>query len=283
MVLEWSYTRRLSEPFITHFFLYTFLQKYILALCIPEFVANVKTKNQFGCLLFGENSRLRNELEREYQTVIQPLSSSGNIRVQGSEIDVCLTVSKLADLMDTMDHGRRPDSEPPGQPAPSCANPYETSASSSADLDLQLKTAIQHMDADPSNIEKLSDSVKRALLEGLTSDLEGKRTRQEVISRGVDPQKEQRIEFFVRLGYLREKVEAVLESLGPDTMDDDILARLVKVSSRSPSSTGQKVKNLSNSRPRGYSGEPLLSTPVPAKDPSLLRPIVIDGSNVAMR
>ena len=244
----------------------------------------MKNKSQFGCLLFGENSRLRNELERDFQTVIQP-SSSGSIRVQGSEIDVCLTASKLADLMDMMDDGRRSDRDPPGQPAPPYTTPYETSASasSSADLDHQLRTAIQHMDADPSNIEKLSDSVKRALLEGLTSDLEGKRAREAVVSRGVDPQKEQRIEFFVRLGFLREKVEAVLESLGPDTMDDDILARLVKVSSRSPSSTGQKVKNLNNSRPRGCSGEPLLSTPVPAKDPSLLRPIVIDGSNVAMR
>lgn len=208
--------------------------------------------------------------------------------MQGSEIDVCLTVSKLAKLMDMMDNGKRSDCDTRAQSVHLDTTPYKGPGptSSPADLDKQLRTAIQQMDADPSNIEKLSDSVKRALLEGLTTDVERKSTRSEVagfLPCETNPQKEQKIEFFVRLGFPQEKVEAVLESLGPDTMDDDILARLVKVSSRSPASTGQKVKNLSNSRPRGYSGEPLLSTPVPAKDPSILRPVVVDGSNVAMR
>jgi len=211
--------------------------------------------------------------------------------VQGSEIDVCLTVSKLAKLMDMMDNGKRSDCDTQAQSVPSYTPPCKNGTdpgptTSPVDLDQQLRTAIQHMDADPSNIEKLSDSVKRALLEGLTTDWERKSTRSEVagfMSPDTNPQKEQKIEFFVRLGFPQEKVEAVLESLGLDTMDDDILARLVKVSSRSPASTGQKVKSLSNSRPRGCSGEPLLSTPVPAKDPSILRPVVIDGSNVAMR
>lgn len=211
--------------------------------------------------------------------------------MQGSEIDVCLTVSKLAKLMDMMDNGKRSDCDTQAQSVPldtpPCKNGTDPGPTSSpVDLDQQLRTAIQHMDADPSNIEKLSDSVKRALLEGLTTDGERKSTRSEVagfMSSDTNPQKEQKIEFFVRLGFPQEKVEAILESLGLDTMDDDILARLVKVSSRSPASTGQKVKSLSNSRPRGYSGEPLLSTPVPAKDPSILRPVVIDGSNVAMR
>lgn len=238
---------------------------------------------KFAGLLFGENSRLRDDLEREYSTVIQP-SAAGHIQLQGSEIDVCLTVSRLSTLMDTMDNGNRPVVE--STPAPSSHPPEIPSPSQ---LDSQLRDAIRQVGSDPSNIENLSDSIKRALLEGLKGNAERRKSDSEIGEtavvpgslRGVDSHREQRISYFVQLGYPREKVEGVVESLGPAATEDDILSRLVKMSGNIHSA--EQRGRLSHSRLRGFSGEPMLSRPTPVRDPSILRPIVIDGSNVAMR
>ncbi len=219
-------------------------------------------------LLFGESTTLRDELERDYQTFIQP--SQSGIRVQGSEHAVGLTVSRLTRLIETMDSGVRLGNEssqpfvPPPVPS-SLAQPSSSSSSKApTSLDWQLRDIIQKINS------KLPEEDRKALLRGLEEDLSG-----ELVSRDssvYDTQREQKIQYFVTLDYPREKVEAVLTSLGPEASDNDVLSRLVKVCSRRP---------LSDSRPRGFSGE--LLQPSPAKDSGRLRPIVIDGSNIAMR
>ena len=232
----------------------------------------MKSSGKFTDLICGENSRLRNELEREYQTVILPSHTGNSIHVQGCEYSVCLTVSRLSSLMDTMDMmGLLPVQS--SVRGPSVGQP-------SGSLDQKLQDVIQQMGSDSSNIQRLPEDVKQALLEGL----EGER---QYVARDpgamlFDPHKEQRIEFFVRLDYPREKVEAVFDSLGRGASDNDILSRLVKVSSK-PQSAEFRPKHLSNSRLRSPMGEPLSSTPIPVMNPAQLRPIVIDGSNIAMR
>ena len=74
---------------------------------------------------------------------------------------------------------------------------------------------MQEMGRDPSSLDQLPNSVKRTLLKGLRKELE-KRTKT--------------IESFVGFNFPRERVEAVLKSLGPDATDDDIRAQLVRVS-----------------------------------------------------
>lgn len=90
-----------------------------------------------------------------------------------------------------------------------------------------------------------------------------------LLSRGSNP-RENRIKYFVDLGYSRDKVESVLYSL-PDAPDDIILARLVQCT---------PVRRVSCVGDVRGSVEP---PPMRPANPDLLRHIVIDGSNVAMR
>ena len=132
-----------------------------------------------------------------------------------------------------------------------------------------------------------------------------------LLSRSPD-QREKKIDYFVNtLNYPREKVESVLDQLGPDAANNDILERLVKVCRSStayakpiPSVSGVYKEGHGKYPPAGSGGmsvrDPIvppsqLSPPLPIPpsvavpaamtviDPARLRHIVIDGSNVAMR
>lgn len=97
-----------------------------------------------------------------------------------------------------------------------------------------------------------------------------------------------KMEFFQKLGYSREDVVRVLGKLGEDALVNDVLRELIQTGSRPgahESSAGPLLV------PRGSCG-PLdpahCGLPAELEDDrggpaSSLRPIVIDGSNVAMR
>lgn len=97
------------------------------------------------------------------------------------------------------------------------------------------------------------------------------------------------MEFFLKLGYHREDVLRVLDKLGEGALVNDVLQELIQTGSRPGAHRHGSPAPLLV--PRGSCG-----TPEPAQrglgtdpeedcgDPaSSLRPIVIDGSNVAMR
>uniref|UniRef100_A0A4W6E879 Zinc finger CCCH-type containing 12C n=1 Tax=Lates calcarifer TaxID=8187 RepID=A0A4W6E879_LATCA len=76
-----------------------------------------------------------------------------------------------------------------------------------------------------------------------------------------------KLEFALKLGYSEETVRLVLSKLGPDTLINDILGELVKLGTKSDSE------------------QPRSDSPCPSDslgDQDNLRPIVVDGSNVAM-
>lgn len=97
------------------------------------------------------------------------------------------------------------------------------------------------------------------------------------------------MEFFQKLGYDREDVVRVLGKLGEDVLVNDVLQELIQTGSRAGTHQGPAAPLLV---PRGSCGAPdsaqrgLRADPEEQEcgDPaSSLRPIVIDGSNVAMR
>ncbi|XP_061660205.1 probable ribonuclease ZC3H12C isoform X2 [Syngnathoides biaculeatus] len=80
----------------------------------------------------------------------------------------------------------------------------------------------------------------------------------------IDKQYQAKLDFALKLGYSEETVRVVLSKLGPRTLINDILGELVK---------------------RGSSEAPGFDSPCPSDpvcDHENLRPIVVDGSNVAM-
>ena len=78
----------------------------------------------------------------------------------------------------------------------------------------------------------------------------------------LDTSIHQRINKYVQLGFSVEHVQSVIESLGYSASENDIMSRLI-------------LGNVTKSNPL------VLAPPLPSKEG--LRPIVIDGSNVAMK
>lgn len=97
---------------------------------------------------------------------------------------------------------------------------------------------------------------------------------------------ETQLDFFHKLGYSTAQVQAVQQQLGSPSMDTDkVLGELVKVGHHHPVTTMSvlvargdvKAAGATVQLPVGSTGEES------GEDEDALRPIVIDGSNVAMR
>ena len=103
-----------------------------------------------------------------------------------------------------------------------------------------------------------------------------------------------KLEFALKLGYAEDTVRLVLTNVGPGTLINDILGELVKLGSKpdseqpaaskpssSCSSTSSSTCGLSESLEARGAESPCPADPLGDKDN--LRPVVLDGSNVAMR
>uniref|UniRef100_H3BWQ9 Zinc finger CCCH-type containing 12B n=1 Tax=Tetraodon nigroviridis TaxID=99883 RepID=H3BWQ9_TETNG len=101
-----------------------------------------------------------------------------------------------------------------------------------------------------------------------------------------------KVDFALKLGYSAETVRQVLSKLGPETLINDILGELVKLGSKSdgeqPARTLASTSSSSSSSSCGCSDAldgQRSNSPCPSDllgDQDNLRPIVVDGSNVAM-
>lgn len=119
-------------------------------------------------------------------------------------------------------------------------------------------------------------------------------SNQEPVSEAGGKEYQAKLEFALKLGYSEETVRLVLSKLGPDTLINDILGELVKLGTKSDSEqpAGSLASTSSSSSSSSSCGcSDLLDgqrsdSPCPSDslcDQDNLRPIVVDGSNVAMR
>uniref|UniRef100_A0A3Q3JTU4 Zinc finger CCCH-type containing 12A n=1 Tax=Monopterus albus TaxID=43700 RepID=A0A3Q3JTU4_MONAL len=96
--------------------------------------------------------------------------------------------------------------------------------------------------------------------------------------------------FALKLGYSEEVVLLVLRKLGPDALINDILGELVKLGTKtemeqqavSQSSSTSVSSSLASSSSSSLGFHRLLCTSQLLEDKENLRPVVVDGSNVAM-
>lgn len=103
-----------------------------------------------------------------------------------------------------------------------------------------------------------------------------------------------KVEFALKLGYSEELVLLVLKKLGPDTLINDMLGELVKLGiktetepQRSPTVSQSPSSSLccssSSSSTSSLDSFRLLCPSPLLEDKDNFRPVVVDGSNVAMR
>uniref|UniRef100_A0A182VVW5 C3H1-type domain-containing protein n=1 Tax=Anopheles minimus TaxID=112268 RepID=A0A182VVW5_9DIPT len=104
------------------------------------------------------------------------------------------------------------------------------------------------------------------------------------------PGYQQRVEFALKLGYTEKLVQAALQRLGPNPAQNELLAELIKLGSQPGAKCGSEFTEhhgTGDAGGLGLAAELTASVTGPGGSASLvneesLRPIVIDGSNVAM-
>ena len=227
-------------------------------------------------LLFQDNPQLRDAIEREFEVFLSPVETG--ICVQGSQVAVTLTVSKLQSLSNTMtttNHFQIPGREQQFM-TPNTTTSHDTHQPI---LDQELQKLLMR---DPA---MAFDTLKKVLMDGWPRSSTEQSTSNTHVhdatakdSKPVKPLSSvyrKRIQQFISLGFQAEQVESVIESLGPDASDNDIMARLVKLTP-----TPEKCSPVRTTSSRPPTGE---FVPQPTINREGLRPIVIDGSNVAMK
>ncbi|XP_046415321.1 endoribonuclease ZC3H12A-like isoform X1 [Neodiprion fabricii] len=85
-----------------------------------------------------------------------------------------------------------------------------------------------------------------------------------------------RVEFALKLGYTERLVQAALQKLGPDPGQNELLAELIKLGASSP-----KLADTADESDLLLDAELTVDDVTQPQSP-VLRPVVIDGSNVAM-
>lgn len=95
-----------------------------------------------------------------------------------------------------------------------------------------------------------------------------------------------RVEFGLKLGYTESQVQTALMKIGPRSDQNELLAELIKLGATNASCSSNPDNTPDSDLKSSFSKDPQ-SVPSPSaslkQTPSCLRPIVIDGSNVAMR
>lgn len=102
----------------------------------------------------------------------------------------------------------------------------------------------------------------------------------------IDLEKEYqaKMDFALKLGYAEEQIQSVLNKLGPESLINDILAELVRLGNKGDSEGQVNLSLLVPQRPSSREiASPELSLEDEIDNSDNLRPVVIDGSNVAMR
>lgn len=95
-----------------------------------------------------------------------------------------------------------------------------------------------------------------------------------------------KLDFFCKLGYGKQDICKVLESLGQEALEDDVLKELIRMGSKPQALESQAQPSPLKLVARGSCGASLGSKWLGEDEGDSLdhlRPIVIDGSNVAMR
>ncbi|GIY92919.1 putative ribonuclease ZC3H12B [Caerostris extrusa] len=123
------------------------------------------------------------------------------------------------------------------------------------------------------------DDVSRTVSDTLGAEFAEYVTHDPVEAVMADPNYTGRVEFALKLGYTEKQVQTALQKLGPQPSQNELLAELIRLGASGPpfQSAPRMLESAITLISQFDTGTADLD------DPSNLRHIVIDGSNVAMR
>lgn len=178
-------------------------------------------------------------------------------------------------------------------------SPHLSYSSSSSCSNLSEESVISDSDEEHLQSGQGPEPVKEpsSVCQGVGQDLDLQTNSlgvpsQEEISTLTDPATvcRTKVDFALKLGYSEELVLLVLKKLGPDALINDILGELVKLGTKTDSEHQGGLNaqfSISSLTPSSSSSSldscHLLCPSQPQQDKENLRPVVLDGSNVAMR
>lgn len=259
----------------------------MIALCNPVSSTEINCDRDLFGRIFAPDSELLRTIEADYAVVIQRCQNS-TARIQGSdELSVTLAMSKLNEIGCGAD-GAGIDRQLSEAMEEQC-DPTSLSSSLAHQPEVVKRTMLLEIVKDDSSSE---DEAIQETVEPVVQEIppQQETIKPQPIEQPKDEQKEgktkrfkdrdvqEKIDYFIEIGYKKEDVMKVLERVGKKASVNTILDRLIQVSSSKPDTNA-----------KGPWEPPVKRAPVskmaPAVKPgkqSALRYIVIDGSNVAM-
>ncbi|XP_078618073.1 uncharacterized protein LOC144885812 [Branchiostoma floridae x Branchiostoma japonicum] len=240
---------------------------YILSLCCPELTRDEQCSPEF----YDALDKLRSKIEYESQAALTALNNA-TFRIQAyNEIQLTTALSlieaeKKRFVTTDMRH-----------------TAAENVSLSMNNGEISLPRTLDNL---PSGVKRSDESLDS--IDGRRSNTSSpKGSDDESFDPYSDPESIIKMEFAVKLGYPEADVVRVLKKLGPDALQNDILGDLVKIGVGTKEEDSEEKQRLVAKGGR--------STPLSACDKNddeavftdedetdNLRPLVIDGSNVAM-
>jgi len=257
----------------------------MISLCDPVSTTEIHCEREFFSRLFSGDNELLRTVEADYAVVIKPCQNC-TARIQGSdELSVTLAMSKLGEI-GCGASGTAIDRQLSAAMEEQC-DPTSLSSNLAHQPEVVKRTMLLEIVKDDSSSEDESTQELTLPISEMTPQQETPVQPQPIdqpdndemkikpVQRFKDRDVQEKIDYFIEIGYKKDVVMKVLERVGKKASVNSILDRLIQVSSSKPD-TNMRPKADASPRP------PSRGPSKPGKQ-SALRYIVIDGSNVAMR
>ncbi|CAL1270919.1 unnamed protein product [Larinioides sclopetarius] len=279
---------------------------YLLATC-SDSTSRCERRCQYAPDVFQQLVPMRDEVERESSAVVRFEVPESQVLISGQERCIVAALrfldQKAQDITLAKTRGKPPDSMGElgiiSQVGTQSREVFRQgrnleSEDSSYDSDCEVADPAgtpqsEQPGGGSDSYDPHHDDVSRTVSDTLGAEFAEYVTRDPVEAVMADPNYTGRVEFALKLGYTEKQVQTALQKLGPQPSQNELLAELIRLGASSSATT------LRNQSPPRTSERPEdtmavidhfdvggVSSGIDLDDPSNLRHIVIDGSNVAM-
>ncbi|PRD26812.1 UNVERIFIED_CONTAM: ribonuclease ZC3H12C [Trichonephila clavipes] len=277
---------------------------YLLAAC-SDSPSRCERRCQYVPDIFQQLVPMRDEVERESSAVVRFEASDNQVLISGQERciqaaqrfldakaqDIAMAKSKGKDTVgelgvisqagtqsrEVFRQGRNLESE-------------DSSYDSDCEILDPASTPQSELPGGGELCDPHHDDVSRTVSDTLGAEFAEYVTHDPIEIVISDPNYTNRVEFALKLGYTEKQVQTALQKLGPQPSQNELLAELIRLGAssstasyrtHSPSRTSERTDDTMAVIDHFDAGS--MQSGVDLDDPSNLRHIVIDGSNVAMR